>query len=44
MGNDRRLLVQALARNLRQRRVERGMALFDLARRSYVAKATLSSP
>lgn len=43
MGDDRRVLVKALARNLRQRRAERGLSLSDLARKSYVAKATLSA-
>ncbi|MGH9278374.1 MAG: helix-turn-helix domain-containing protein [Acidimicrobiales bacterium] len=43
MRNDRGVVVRALARNLRRTRVERGLSLSDLARRSDVAKATLSS-
>lgn len=43
MGNDATVLVQALAHNLRKRRAEQGLTLSDLARKSYVAKATLST-
>jgi transcriptional regulator with XRE-family HTH domain len=43
MGNDSAVLVKALAHNLRQRRVEQGLSLSDLARKSYVAKATVSA-
>jgi transcriptional regulator with XRE-family HTH domain len=42
MANDRGPLVQSLARNLRERRRERGLSLSDLARKSCIAKATLS--